>query len=63
MAGIIIDNIISPFNPIIIRGMQDHLKVQNYFSVIINAHWDPDVGTEAVHQLVSRSIDGVIIQV
>jgi LacI family transcriptional regulator len=58
--GIIVDNIVSPFSPIIIRGIQDHLKVHNYFSVIINADWDPDVETEAVHQLISRSIDGII---
>lgn len=58
--GIIVDNIVSPFSPIIIRGIHDHLRVHNYFSVIINADWDPEVETEAVHELISRSIDGVI---
>jgi LacI family transcriptional regulator len=58
--GIIVDNIVSPFSPLIIRGIQDHLKNHNYFSVIINADWDPEAETEAVHQLISRSIDGII---
>jgi LacI family transcriptional regulator len=58
--GLIVDNIVSPFTPLIIRGIQDHLKTYNYFSVIINADWDPEAETEAIHQLVSRSIDGII---
>jgi DNA-binding LacI/PurR family transcriptional regulator len=58
--GLIVDNIVSPFTPLIIRGIQDHLKIHNYFSLIINADWDPDAETEAIHQLISRSIDGII---
>lgn len=58
--GIIVDNIVSYFSPIIIRGIQDYLKTLNYFSVIINADWDPDAEIEAIHQLISRSIDGII---
>src|SRR5512139_2858401 len=30
--GIIVDNIVSPFTPIIIRGIQDYLKRYKYFS-------------------------------
>jgi len=37
--GIIVDSIVSPFTPLIIRGIQDYLKIHNYFSVIINADW------------------------
>jgi DNA-binding LacI/PurR family transcriptional regulator len=58
--GIIVDNIVSPFSPTIIRGIQDELKSHNYFSVIMNTDWDPEVETEAIHQLISRSIDGII---
>ena len=58
--GIIVDNIVSPFSPTIIRGIQDELKGHNYFSVIMNTDWDPEVETEAIHQLISRSIDGII---
>ena len=58
--GLIVDNIVSPFTPTIIRGIQDYLKLHNYFSVIINADWNPELETEAIHQLISRSIDGII---
>ncbi|MDR3574322.1 MAG: LacI family DNA-binding transcriptional regulator [Anaerolineaceae bacterium] len=58
--GIIVDNIVSPFSPTIIRGIQDELKSHNYYSVIMNTDWDPEVETEAIHQLISRSIDGII---
>jgi len=58
--GIIVDNIISPFSPTIIRGIQDYLHEYHYFSVIINADWDPAAETKAIHDLISRSIDGII---
>jgi LacI family transcriptional regulator len=58
--GIIVDNIVSPFSPLIIRGIQDYLKKYNYFSVIINSDYDPEAEAEAIHQLISRSIDGVL---
>src|SRR5687767_935278 len=58
--GIIIDDIASPFGSAITRGIQDHLKEYGYFSVLINGDWNPEVETQAVHDLISRSIDGII---
>lgn len=58
--GIIVDNIVSPFTPVMIRGIQDYLKTFGYFSLIINTDWNPQMETEAVHDLISRSIDGII---
>ncbi|HZQ06177.1 MAG TPA: LacI family DNA-binding transcriptional regulator [Anaerolineae bacterium] len=58
--GIIVDNIVSPFTPIMIRGIQDYLKTFGYFSLVINADWNPETETEAIHDLISRSIDGII---
>lgn len=58
--GIIVDNIVSPFSPIIIRGIQDYLKDFRYFSVVINTDWNPEAEAEAIHDLISRSIDGII---
>jgi LacI family transcriptional regulator len=58
--GIIIDDIASPFGPAITRGIQDYLKEYGYFSVLINGDWNPEVETQAVHDLISRSIDGII---
>ena len=58
--GVITDDITSPFSPLIIRGIQDRLKEAGYTCVIVSADWDPDIEREAIHDLVSRSIDGVI---
>src|SRR5690348_13302511 len=44
--GIIVDNIVSPFSPIIIRGIQDYLQEHGYFSIIINADFNPQNETE-----------------
>jgi len=58
--GIITDDITSPFATKIIRGIQDRLRQAGYLCVIISADWDPDAEREAIHDLVSRSIDGII---
>lgn len=58
--GLIVYNIASPFTPVLIRGIQETLKQNDYFSTIISTDWDPDLESEAVHQLISRSIDGII---
>ncbi len=58
--GIIVDSIVSPFTPIIIRGIQDHLQERHYFSFIINTDRDPAYESRAIDDLVGRSIDGVI---
>jgi len=58
--GLIVYNIASPFTPVLIRGIQEYLKQHDYFSTIISTDFDPDLESEAVHQLISRSIDGVI---
>src|SRR5215212_1969805 len=58
--GIIIDDIASPFGPMITRGIQDYLKEYGYFSVLINGDWNPEVELQAIHDLISRSIDGII---
>jgi LacI family transcriptional regulator len=58
--GLIVYNIASPFTPVLIRGIQEYLKQHDYFSIIISTDWDPELESEAVHQLISRSIDGVI---
>jgi len=58
--GLIVYNIASPFTPVLIRGIQEYLRQRDYFSIIISTDWDSDLESEAVHQLISRSIDGVI---
>jgi DNA-binding LacI/PurR family transcriptional regulator len=58
--GLIVCNIASPFTPVLIRGIQEYLRQRDYFSIIISTDWDSDLESDAVHQLISRSIDGVI---
>lgn len=58
--GIIADDIIGPFATKIIRGIQDRLRQAGYLCVIISADWNPEAEREAIHDLVSRSIDGIV---
>lgn len=41
--GIIADDILSPFVPPIIRGIQDYLKQFDFLSLIVNSDWDPEI--------------------
>ena len=58
--GIITDNIDSPHTTMMIRGIQDRVKEEGYICVVISADWDPENEREAIHDLASRSIDGII---
>jgi LacI family transcriptional regulator len=58
--GIIVENILSPFIPPIIRGIQERLKQYDYFSITLDSNWDPVVETEAIERLGMRQIDGII---
>ena len=58
--GIIVENILSPFIPPIVRGIQDRLEMDDYFGIIINAGWDPEAEAEAIQTLRKRQIDGII---
>jgi LacI family transcriptional regulator len=58
--GIIVDDILSPFVPPIVRGIQDCLNEFDYLSLIVNTDWDPKQEVEAVNTLISRPVDGLI---
>lgn len=58
--GIICENILSPFIPPIIRGIQDHLRTVGYFSTIVNSDWDRAVEEETINALNHRQMDGII---
>jgi LacI family transcriptional regulator len=58
--GIIVENILSPFIPPIIRGIQERLKQHDYVSITLDSNWDPMVETEAIERLGMRQIDGII---
>jgi len=58
--GIIVDDIMSPFAPPIVRGIQDCLREHDFLSVIVNSDWDPGQEQDAIKTLISRPVDGII---
>lgn len=58
--GIIVDDIMSPFVPPIVRGIQDCLRENGFLSLIVNSDWDPDQEQDAIRTLISRPVDGII---
>ncbi len=58
--GIIVDDLLSPFVPPIVRGIQDYLKQFDYLSLIVNSDWDPNIERDAINTFVSRPVDGII---
>lgn len=58
--GIIVDDLLSPFTPPIVRGIQDTLNENGFLSLIVNSDWDPDQEQAAIKTLLSRPVDGII---
>ncbi len=58
--GIIVDDLLSPFVPAIVRGIQDYLTPFDYLNLIINSDWDPEIEQAALNTLLSRPVDGII---
>jgi DNA-binding LacI/PurR family transcriptional regulator len=58
--GVIADDLLSPFTPPILRGIQDHLKTVGYLAMIVNSDWDPAIEREAMSTLLSRAVEGII---
>ena len=58
--GVITDDIVSDFTPPIVRAVQDRLKKDGYYCVIISADRNPDVQAEAVEDMLDRGVDGVV---
>jgi LacI family transcriptional regulator len=58
--GVVVDDILSPFTPPIVRGIQDHLKQFDYLALIVNSDWDPAIEQDAINTFVSRPVDGII---
>lgn len=58
--GIIADDLLTPFTPPIIRGIQDYLKTVDYLGLIVNADLDPATEADAIGTLLSRAVEGII---
>ena len=58
--GILVDDILSPFTPPIVRGIQDTLNEHGFLSLMVNSDWDPAQEESAIKTLLSRPVDGII---
>lgn len=58
--GILVDDLLSPFTPPVVRGIQDQLKENNYMSLIVNSDWDVEQEHAGIDSLLSRPVDGII---
>jgi LacI family transcriptional regulator len=58
--GILVDDLLSPFTPPVVRGIQDCLKENSYLSLIVNSDWDPEQEQAGIDTLLSRPVDGII---
>jgi LacI family transcriptional regulator len=58
--GIIVDDLLSPFTPPIVRGIQDYLNEHGFLSLIVNSDWDPGQEQAAIKTLLSRPVDGIV---
>lgn len=58
--GIIVQNILSPFIPPIIRGIQDRLREYDYLCITLNSDYELAAEIDAIERLGMRQIDGII---
>jgi DNA-binding LacI/PurR family transcriptional regulator len=58
--GILVDDLLSPFTPPVVRGIQDYLTENGFLSLIVNSDWDLEQERVAIETLVSRPVDGII---
>jgi LacI family transcriptional regulator len=58
--GILVDDLLSPFTPPVVRGIQDRLKENNFIGLIVNSDWDLEQEQAGIISLLSRPVDGII---
>jgi LacI family transcriptional regulator len=58
--GILVDDLLSPFTPPVVRGIQDQLKENNFIGLIVNSDWDLEQEQAGLVSLLSRPVDGII---
>jgi LacI family transcriptional regulator, galactose operon repressor len=58
--GILVDDLLSPFTPPVVRGIQDQLKEKNFIGLIVNSDWDLEQEEAGIVSLLSRPVDGII---
>ncbi|PJF33962.1 MAG: hypothetical protein CUN57_00780, partial [Phototrophicales bacterium] len=58
LIGVILDNFTSNWSPIIIRGIQDVLHKNGYFSLVVNIPWETHSQADVVQDLRGLSVEG-----
>ena len=58
--GILVDDLLSPFTPPVVRGIQDYLTENGFLSLIVNSDWNLEQERVGIETLVSRPVDGII---
>jgi LacI family transcriptional regulator len=58
--GILVDDLLSPFTPPVVRGIQDQLRDNNCIGLIVNSDWDLEQEQAGIVSLLSRPVDGII---
>lgn len=57
--GIVVDDLLSPFTPPIVRGIQDYLTQHSYVGLMVNTDLNPELEKNAIEMLSSRPVDGL----
>lgn len=59
--GVVISDIANPFFPSVVRGLDDVAHSNGYKLIVCNSDEDPAKEREAVHVLLSRQVDGLVV--
>ena len=59
--GVIVSDIASPFSSAVVAGTGEILEKNGYVPLFINCHEDPEKEKIAISTLVSKGVDGLIV--
>jgi LacI family transcriptional regulator len=59
--GLVITDILNPFFPEIVRGVEDAAGINGLTMLLCNTSEDPQRESQALHALVKRNVDGIIV--
>ena len=59
--GLILPDIINPFFPEIVRGVDDYSRKKHYNVILINTDNDYEIQTSSMHMFIKRGVDGIIL--
>jgi len=59
--GLILPDIINPFFPEIVRGVDDCARKNKYNVILVNTDNDYKIQTSSMHMFINRGVDGIIL--